>query len=195
MQHCHLQQLSHPVIYITTYNILYMNIICNLHSDYMVLILKFYTVPMPFHDVKTFLNKRALSSKRVKFCYHKNMTSFLSYVTATQRALFAWHGSYIKDYIRSQIAGKFQTGQKVSYLCKMKLRMGTFKTVYSNYLDSTEFRGMIQMVKFYCVINKCCFVCRLLISNSYGVSHMTGTWTCGYYANNASYTLKEGQCM
>ena len=59
-----------------------------MHSDYMVLTLKFYTVSMPFYGIKTFLNKRALSSKHMSIFYPKNMTSFLNYVTAMLRALF-----------------------------------------------------------------------------------------------------------
>ena len=35
------------------------------------------------------------------FFYHKNiiMTPFLNYITATLRALFAWHGSYDSEYL------------------------------------------------------------------------------------------------
>ena len=35
------------------------------HSDCLVLILKFYSVRMPLHDVENFPNKRAFSSKHV----------------------------------------------------------------------------------------------------------------------------------
>ena len=49
----------------------------------MVLIFKFYTVPVRLHDVKNFGNQRALSSKHVSIFYRENMKSFLDYITAT----------------------------------------------------------------------------------------------------------------
>ena len=61
----------------------------------MVLILKFYTIPLHMYGVTIFLNQKALSSKHASFFNRENMTSFLSYITATLRALFAWRGSYI----------------------------------------------------------------------------------------------------
>ena len=36
---------------------------------------------------------------RVNFFYRENMTSFLNYVTAMLRALFAWRGSYDDDIL------------------------------------------------------------------------------------------------
>ena len=78
-----------------------------MHTDYMVLIVEFYTVPMPFHNVKTFLIKRALSNKHASIFYRENITSFLNYVTATLRVPFAWRGCmyyyifFITFYIKS----------------------------------------------------------------------------------------------
>ena len=63
-------------------------------SKYLVLILKFYTVPVRLRDVTNFLNHETLQSKHVSILCRENMTSFLNYVTATLRALFAWRGSY-----------------------------------------------------------------------------------------------------
>ena len=100
MQQFHLQQLSRRDIYATLCKILLM-LFCILtsyikHSDYLVLIWKILTIPQTLHDVKNFLNKRALSSKHVSIFYREFMTSFLNYVTATLRALFAWRGSNYK---------------------------------------------------------------------------------------------------
>ena len=47
---------------------------------YLVLILKFYTVPMPLHNVK---NQKALSSKYLSIFYRENLISFLNYFTTT----------------------------------------------------------------------------------------------------------------
>ena len=60
-----------------------------------MLILKFYTVPVRLRSVTNFLNHVTLQCKHVSnFFNRENMTSFLNYVTATLRALFAWRGSY-----------------------------------------------------------------------------------------------------
>ena len=61
----------------------------------MVLILKFYTVSVRLRDITNFLNHETRQSKHVSNFYRENMTSFLNYVTATLRALFAWRGSFI----------------------------------------------------------------------------------------------------
>ena len=64
-------------------------------SNNFVLILKFYTVPVRLRSVTNFVNHETLQCKHVSnFFYRENMTSFLNYVTATLRALFAWRGSY-----------------------------------------------------------------------------------------------------
>ena len=73
MQRCHLQQLSCCENYVTTWKILLL-LFCILtsyvtHNDYLVLILKFYTVPVPLHDVKIILSKRALSIKNVSIFF------------------------------------------------------------------------------------------------------------------------------
>ena len=43
---------------------------------------------------KHFKPERTFKQTRVDFVYRVNMTSYLNYVTATLRALFAWRGSY-----------------------------------------------------------------------------------------------------
>ena len=59
-----------------------------------MLILKFYTIPVRFRDVTSFLNHTIISSKVVSIFYRENMTSFLNYVTATLWTPFTWRGSY-----------------------------------------------------------------------------------------------------
>ena len=76
--------------------ILYMNIKCISLGAFKMLILKSYTVPVCLHDVTHFLNQKAFSGKHVSIFYRENRTSFLNYVTATLRTLFAWRGSYDK---------------------------------------------------------------------------------------------------
>ena len=67
-------------------------------SDYMVQTFKFYTVPVHMDNVKkTFKPENTFKQTRVNFLYRENMTSFLNYVTATLRALFAWRGSNDKS--------------------------------------------------------------------------------------------------
>ena len=46
------------------------------------------------HGIKIFLNHKTLSSKHMMIFFREDMTSFLNYVNATPRALFAWRGSY-----------------------------------------------------------------------------------------------------
>ena len=43
---------------------------------------------------KLYKPENIFKQTRVNFFYRENMTSFLNYVTATLRALFAWRGSY-----------------------------------------------------------------------------------------------------
>ena len=43
---------------------------------------------------KLFKQENSFKQTRVDFFNRENMTSFLNYVTATLRALFAWRGSY-----------------------------------------------------------------------------------------------------
>ena len=96
----HLQQVSCRGIYVTICKSLpllfciWISYIISL-SNYLVLILKLKTVPVRLRYVTNFLNHETLQSKHcVEIFYRENMTSFLSYVTATLRALFAWRGSY-----------------------------------------------------------------------------------------------------
>ena len=63
-------------------------------SNYIFLIMKFYTVPVRLNDVKNVVNPNTRSANKCPFFYRENMTSFLNYVTATLRVLFAWRGSY-----------------------------------------------------------------------------------------------------
>ena len=79
------------------------------HSNCVVVILKLITVPMFLHAVTNFVNQKAFSSKHVStFFYCESMTSFLDYVTATLRALFAWRGSYIiPNDVHTWISGQF----------------------------------------------------------------------------------------
>ena len=98
MQQHHLQQVTRHVIYVTTSKILLL-LFCIWTSyvslgEYMILILKFYTVSVSLHDVTNFLNHKTFSRKQVSNFYRENMTSFLNYVTATLRALFAWRCSF-----------------------------------------------------------------------------------------------------
>ena len=58
-------------------------------SDYMVLFFKFYSVPMRLCDVKNHFKAENTFKQTRSFFYRENMTSFLNYVTATLRALFA----------------------------------------------------------------------------------------------------------
>ena len=51
----------------------------------LVLIMKFYTVPVCLHTVKNLLSSKHMS---IFFCY-ENMKSFLDYNTSMLRALFA----------------------------------------------------------------------------------------------------------
>ena len=64
-------------------------------SHYLKLSLKFYIVPVCLNDVINIVNQKVLSCKHVSTSFYcKNMTSFLNYVTATLRTLYAWRGSY-----------------------------------------------------------------------------------------------------
>ena len=66
-------------------------------SDYLMLTLKFYTVPVHLHDVIIIVNQNGLSCKHVSIIFYcENMTSFLNYVTATLRTLYAWRRSFHK---------------------------------------------------------------------------------------------------
>ena len=51
-------------------------------SNYLVLIFKFYTVPVCLHDINNVVNQKAHWSKQchVSIFKHKNMTSFLNYI-------------------------------------------------------------------------------------------------------------------
>ena len=94
------QQMWHRDVHVTT-RTFFLPLFCTSisylsHSDCLVVILKFYTVPRLLHAVANFVNQKTFSSKHVSnFFYRENMTSFLNYVTATLRALFAWRGSYM----------------------------------------------------------------------------------------------------
>ena len=48
---------------------------------------------------KLFKPESIFKQTRVNIFYRENMTSFLKYVTATLRALFAWRGSYGNDAV------------------------------------------------------------------------------------------------
>ena len=50
--------------------------------DYFVQIFKFYTVPMPFHDVKNFLTKDHFQANTCRFFYRENMPQFINYSTS-----------------------------------------------------------------------------------------------------------------
>ena len=57
---------------------------CSVTTLYLVIILKFYIVPVCLlFKINTFMQTHVI------FFYGENMTSFLNYVTATLRALFA----------------------------------------------------------------------------------------------------------
>ena len=69
-------------------------------KDYLMIILKFYTAPVRLHDVINIVNQKAHSCKDVSIIfYRENMTSFLNYVTATLRTLYAWRASYCTSII------------------------------------------------------------------------------------------------
>ena len=98
MQQCHSQQVSPRNIYVTTFNI-FLRLFCIwtsyvLLSDFLLFVLKFYTIPVRSHDVRLFLSRKTVSKQTCRIFYRENMMSFLNYVTATLRALFAWRGSY-----------------------------------------------------------------------------------------------------
>ena len=58
--------------------------------------MKVYPLPVHLHDVNNvFKPESTFKQTRVNVFTAKNMTSFLNYVTATLRALFAWRGSNI----------------------------------------------------------------------------------------------------
>ena len=81
-------------------------------SNYKVLILKFYIVPVRIHGVtKLFLTRKHFRANTCRFFTAKNMISFLTYVTATLRALFVWRGLII-------ILNKFQQGATLSQMWK-----------------------------------------------------------------------------
>ena len=87
MQKPHLQQKSRRGIYVTIYKILlllfYIWIAYISLSNYLVLSLKFYTVPVGLRDVTNFLNHETLQSKHVsnffttKIWRHFSITSQL----------------------------------------------------------------------------------------------------------------------
>ena len=73
--------------------IFYMNMTYVSLSDYLKLTLKFYIVLL--HDIINIVNQNVLSCKHVSIIFYpENMTSFLNYVKAMLRTLYAWHGSY-----------------------------------------------------------------------------------------------------
>ena len=45
--------------------------------------------------LKTFQTREHFQANTCRFLFRENMTSFLNYVTATLRTLFAWSGSFI----------------------------------------------------------------------------------------------------
>ena len=100
-QQHHLQRAWHQITSCYLHNDMhnFSSIICLWPSyislslrDYLMLILKFYTVSMCLQDVKHFVNQTELTFMQtcVNFFCRKNMTSFLNYVTATLWAPFAW---------------------------------------------------------------------------------------------------------
>ena len=75
--------------------ILYMNIICIAQLLFDASF-EIYTFLVRLQDVIKIVNQNALSCKHVSIIlYRENMTSFLNYVTAMLRTLYAWRGSYI----------------------------------------------------------------------------------------------------
>ena len=90
MQKPHLQQVSRRGIYVTICKILLL-LFCIWTSyislsNYLVLILKFFTVPVHLHNITNFLNHETLQSKHV--------SKFFTAKIAMLRALFAWRGSF-----------------------------------------------------------------------------------------------------
>ena len=57
---------------------------------------------------QVYLNHKTILSKYVSIFYRENMTSFLNYVTATLRTLYAWHGS---------LYARLQTGRIMVWWC------------------------------------------------------------------------------
>ena len=105
MEQRHVYQLSrHYILAWTWENLLQLFWIWTSHvslSDYLKLTLIFYTVPVRLHDVINIVNQNDLLCKHVLIIfYRENMTSFLNYVTATLRTLYAWRGS---NYIFSNV--------------------------------------------------------------------------------------------
>ena len=104
MQYRHLQQQTHRGIYVTTCKIDFCYFVYE-HQMYRsvpirCLFLKSYTVLVHLHDITNFLNQKAFSSKHVIFLLQKiYMTSFLNFVTASLRTLFAWRGSILFCFV------------------------------------------------------------------------------------------------
>ena len=78
---------------IFTSAILYTNIIYLSHIDCLVVILKFYTVDVFARREKFYKPENIFKQTLINFFKCENMTSFLNYVTAMLRALFAWRSS------------------------------------------------------------------------------------------------------
>ena len=73
--------------------ILYMNIICNAQWLYGANFEIIHRSDAFSRCKNLFKHESTFKQARVDFFYRENMTSFLNYVTATLRALFAWRGS------------------------------------------------------------------------------------------------------
>ena len=111
----YLQQLLRHYIYVTACIILlrlfyiwtpYVSL-----SNYKVLILKFYIVPVRIHGVTKCFKLESTFEQTRRFLSPKKKTLFLTYVTATLRALFVWRGLII-------ILNKFQQGATSSQMWK-----------------------------------------------------------------------------
>ena len=75
MKQHHLHQVSSRYLYVMACKILLMLFCIRasyvLRSDYLMLILKFYTIPVHLHVVTSFLNHKTISSKHMSFLPHK----------------------------------------------------------------------------------------------------------------------------
>ena len=77
------------------------------------------------HHQKLCKPENIFKQTRVNFCYRKNMTSFLNYVTATLRALFVWRGSHISCFERNIWDRKMYSVKAVLYFMCIKIRSFT----------------------------------------------------------------------
>ena len=112
MQQRHFQQMWRRDVHVTTPKILLLLFWISTsylsQSDYLVLFLNFYTVPIFSHAVRNFVNKKTVSCKQVSIFYRENMTSITAHLRlgpflrgAAKLWIYCIILCYIVRYIRS----------------------------------------------------------------------------------------------